>query len=284
MSARRCFGETHIAPFIVATGQAVEVMDLVAYHSATITRAADETWASAISAPSAPTVADGGVAIGSPLTNAATGVKVSAQYPWGEGPLSPAGTATPTANATIKCTLAALPAGALYWNIYVESSAGSGTYKLYGTSSSGSIVLIASYGAGAAPNPATSGALQITQYNFAQAFAGVSNQRMPTSGPPAIFGTPTRPFGNSQDNIIMVDRGPCVIEFDCTAATFAKGAYVGPDKATGNALLNQQVVAVATPALAIGKVWQDYTANTAKVMVEILSRYLTPAPTPANAW
>lgn len=286
MGARRVQGDFKLSQgYVIATGQAVEVMDMVAYHANTITRASDESWGSAITT-GAPTVADGGVNQGTTLTNALTGVKVSQTFPWGEGTLSSASTTTPTAGATIKLTLDAADALATAWNIYVETAAGSGTYKHYKTVQNvggAQIVFIDAYGAGRTPPSAVAqGAKEVTQYNFAQAFLGVSNQRMPTSGPPAIFGTPTRPFGNSQDNVMMVCRGG-VFEFDCVSASFAAGSYVGAAKASGNALLNQTVVAVVSPALAIGKVFKDATSVT-KVIVEIESRYLTPAPSVTNAW
>jgi len=62
-----------------------------------------------------------------------------------------------------------------------------------------------------------------------------------------------------------------VFEFDCVAATFELGALVGPAKASGNALLDGTVVAVATANLAIGRVCKRYATNTTKVLVEIES-------------
>src|ERR1019366_6947071 len=120
------------------------------------------------------------------------------------------------------------------------------------------------------PTAVAQGALQLSQYVFAQNFAGISNQRMATTG---FFGTPTRPFGNSADNVMMVCRGG-VFEFDCVSATFTEGQYVGAAKASGNALLNQTVVGVANAALAIGKVFKGGT-SVVKVMVEVDSRMNT---------
>lgn len=290
MGARRVQGNFQLTQgYVVATGQAVEVMDMVGYAAATVTRAADQTWASAVSTPSAPTVAASAATRGTALTNAATGVKVAIQFPWGEGTLSSAGSATPTAAFGLKVTLAACPSPGLGWNVYVEDAAGSGTYlfqQFVPASNSPAIIYVDSYGAGEVPAARNVGAVavaqgakEITQYNFAKTFLGVSNQRMATTG---FFGQPTRPFGNSEDNTIMVCRGG-VFEFDTASASYAEGGYVGAAKASGNALLNQTVAAVVGPALAIGKVFKATTSQT-KVMVEIMSRFLTPAPTVSNNW
>lgn len=289
MGARRVQGNFNLASYVVATSQAVEPYDLVGYAAATVTRAADQTWASAISTPSAPTVAASAASRGTALTNAATGVKVAIQLPWGEGTLSSAGSATPTAAYGLKVTLAACPSPGLGWNVYVEDSAGSGTYlfqQFVPASTAPTIIYVDSYGAGAAPgtlnasgSAVAQGAKEVTQYNFCKTFLGVSNQRMATTG---FFGAPTRPFGNSVDNQIMICRGG-VFEFDTASASYAEGAYVGPAKASGNALLSQTVAAVAHPTLAIGKVFK-LTSSSTKVMVEIMSRFTTPAPTVANPW
>lgn len=58
--------------------------------------------------------------------------------------------------------------------------------------------------------------------------------------------------------------------FNCASATFAAGDLVGPAKDTGNALLSDTVVAVATANLAIGRVTKHYTSNTTRVEVEIV--------------
>ena len=291
MGARRVQGDFMLTQgYIVATGQSVEFMDMVSYTGATVQRAQDllgssatpGAWPSAEATPTAPTMTDAGTAVGSALTNAAVHAKISYNYPWGEGPLSVAASVTPSAGDAVIVTGLAPVSPGLSTNLYVETSAGSGIYKLH-SSTIGDNVFLTNYGNGRTPPAAVSvTATTVAQYNFAQAFLGVSNQRMPTSGPPAIYGTPKRPFGNSTDNTIMVCRGG-VFEFDCVSASFAAGAYVGAAKATGNALLNQTVVAVSSPALAIGKVFTDVTYSV-KVMVEIQSIYKTPAPTPANIW
>lgn len=247
----------------ILTAQAVAQYDLVGLSSGNAVRSEDETWASAVATPSAPTVADGAVDVGGPFTNAATGVKVSVMFPWGEGALSNAGSATPTAKALLKVTLAALPAPGLYWCIYVETAAGSGTYKLWGTSYTGSIIMVDSYGVGRTPPTAVnSGALEITQYNFAQKFAGLSHQTKAAST--------ARVYGASEDNKLIVHTGGC-FQGDCASATFAAGDYLGPAKQSGNALESQKLVAVAGEALAVAQVIEAGSSITT-VKFELLTQ------------
>ena len=62
-----------------------------------------------------------------------------------------------------------------------------------------------------------------------------------------------------------------VFEFPCASATFALGTLVGvAENGGGTALLNQQVVEVATPNLAIGRVAKAYATATTRVLVEIV--------------
>lgn len=262
-------GDTRPAFLPVLTAQAVDVGDLTYLSSGNVVRAEDATWGTAVATPTAPTVADGAVAVGSPLTNAATGVKISYQFAWGEGIISSAGSATPTAGALLKVSGAPLvPAtNALWTNIYVETAAGSGTYKKWGVTY-GSTVMVDSYGTGHVPYAnnvgavvVASGALEATQYVAASAFAGVSGQRKDAAV--------ARCYGNSTDNLIRVD-GSGVWEFDCASATFAVGDFVGPAKDSGNALLSNKVVAVGGEALAVGRVVEAGTSLT-RVKVDILS-------------
>lgn len=58
--------------------------------------------------------------------------------------------------------------------------------------------------------------------------------------------------------------------FKCAAATFELGTLVGPAKDTGNALLSDTVVAVATEARAIGRIAKRYASNTTEVYVDVL--------------
>jgi hypothetical protein len=248
----------------VATAQYVEQWDAVALQADTVVRATDIAWAAAVATPSAPTVANAAVNVGSPLTNALTNVKISYQFPWGEGALSAAGNATPTAGAFLLVSGTPLtpPTPALYTNVYVETSAGSGVYKLFDINYTGASMLIGAYGIGQSPtaSPVLSGALQITQFNFAQIFAGISSQRKcsPTGPNQALFGNNAYVFGNSAANQVMVVRRG-IFQCDLASATTLQPGtnWVGMAKDTGNDLLNQQVVLVSNPALAIGVVAVD---------------------------
>lgn len=258
----------------VATAQAVAVNDMVAVISGTIVRPEDVSWGTAHTAPSAPTLADGSVALGTALTNAVTGVLVTAQFPWGEAIIGTAGTVTPTAGRAIKCTLAALPTYALYWNIYVETAAGSTVYKLWrGGFTGAQIVYIDAYGAGQVPyacNPGgvvvPTGALEMTQYAFvgtelAPQFLGLSHETKAANV--------ARPYGGSEDNQLQVNVSG-TFPSTCASATFAVGDYVGPAKQSGNLLESQKLVAVCHPSLAIGRVIEVGSSVTT-VKFEVLS-------------
>lgn len=270
MSSRYLYEDPDPLMAPILTAQAAAIGDLVGISSGNVVRAADETWGTAVGTPAAPTLADSAVSVGSGLTNALTGAKMSYQFPWGEGPLSAAGTATPTANASLKLTgvdLSALTAPVIAVNIYVETAAGSGTYKLYqqvpnvGAEGFGQI-MITGYGKGQAPpTNVNSGAQEVTQYNFAQRFIGMSAQNKTAAVATVV--------GNSKANVIRVDSNG-VYEFDCASATFAVGDYVGAAKDTGNALLNQTVIAVAGEPLAIGRV-VEAGASIVKVKVRLLT-------------
>lgn len=259
-----------VAPWV--TAQVVAVGDLLTLSAGNVIRADDVTWAAAVATPAAPTVADTAVSVGSGMANAATGVKISYQFPWGEGALSAAGTATPTLNAQLKVSGAPLvpPAPALWTNIYVETAAGSGTYKLWGVTY-GSTTLVDSYGAGqvpAAANPGAAAVLSdattITQYNCNLGFLGAAMQASPSDTSKA------RVYGNSKDNVIGVATGG-VWEYDCASATFAVGDLVGPAKASGNALMGSKVAAVVHDTLAVGRVVEAGTSLT-RVKVRLFSR------------
>lgn len=168
-------------PLPVATAQQVAAGDMVCFTSSTVAniiRAQDITFASAYSTPNAPTVAAGGAGTGDgPLTANPTHVKISYNFPWGEGPLSAAGVATPAAGGslTVSGTPMTLVAPATSVNVYVETSAGSGVYQLYATTTAGYLVVFA-YGAGQVPPSTTVAmtALAVTQFNFHQLFVGNS--------------------------------------------------------------------------------------------------------------
>lgn len=77
------------------------------------------------------------------------------------------------------------------------------------------------------------------------------------------------PSGNT-DAVTVATGG--VFEFPCASATFAIDTLVGPTaNGGGTALLDQQLIAVATPNLAVGRVAKDYPSATTKILVEIVA-------------
>jgi hypothetical protein len=103
--------------------------------------------------------------------------------------------------------------------------------------------------------------LATTQTAFVTRFLGVSGQQKDA--------TVARVFGNSSDNLIRIDCSG-IFEFDCASATFAIGDLVGCAKQTGNLLEAQKVVAVASEALAIGRV-VEAGASITRVKIQLLS-------------
>lgn len=267
MTARYRWGDTKPSYLPLKSGVAVAIPDLCfrdTGDSDTIKPASSYTWVSAVAAPSAPTVTNAGVNIGTGLTNALTGVKVSYQFPWGEGTLSAAGTATPTANAALKVAAIALPSPALWINYYVEDSAGSGTYLLAATGN-GQAMYISTYGGGAAPSASSAGqgATTQTQYGFAQAFVGCAAQRYDgTTAGLLAYGI--------KDGYLRFDTDG-VFEFDIASASFSPGDYLAPAKASGNALENQLVIAVPHRTLAVAKVIKPGSSAT-KVLASLFQQ------------
>jgi hypothetical protein len=266
--------------FYQASAGQVNIGDCVYYNTSlqqgglnTATAANQLAWPSAIATPSAPTLTNTTTTLATGLTANATGVKVSYVFPWGEGTLSAAGTVTPTANAAILLSGIALPSPAIGLNVYVESSAGSGIYKLYGQYDTVTLqqgqgsVLITGYGQGSSPPTAVAQDAQaIAQYNFAQLFLGVSAQR--------FDGSNVNAYG-IKDGRIRIDTAG-VFDFACASATFNVGDWVGLAKGTGNFLDPQTVIAVANRTQAIGRVVQQGTSVTT-VRVEIMPFKITNA-------
>jgi hypothetical protein len=97
------------------------------------------------------------------------------------------------------------------------------------------------------------------QAAFAGSFLGVAMQRSRV--------------GDS-DPIRVATTG--VFEFECAGDTFRLGDLVGPDQnATQNGLLNQQVVKVALPKQAIGRVARGEPVSTTRVLVDVRSTVMT---------
>jgi hypothetical protein len=164
----------------------------------------------------------------------------------------------------LKVTLAALPAPGLWWNIYVETAAGSDVYKLWGISYTGAILMVDSYGLGRVPPTAkASGALEITQYNFAQKFLGLAHQRKDASA--------VRCYGSSEDNVLIAHTAG-LFPADCASATFAYGDPVGAAKQSGNLLESQKVVGVADISLGIGYYVGKGGASLTNIEIEIVTK------------
>lgn len=256
----------------VLTAQAIAVCDLVGLSSGTAIRAQDVAWQTAIGTPASPTLADGAVSVGGPLTNGVTGVKISYQFPWGEGTTSAPATVTPTAHAFIVISGASLvpPAPALWTNIYTETAAGSGVYKLRATTL-GQTMLIDSYGAGQVPYAGNSSAaaqdgsaLVYTQWLFAQAFEGVSGQTKQANV--------ARVLANSADNLIRIDTGG-IFYADAASAAYNPGDLLGVAKDTGNTLsTTNALAAVNHESLSVARcAYGTNGVSVTNILVEILS-------------
>lgn len=106
-----------------------------------------------------------------------------------------------------------------------------------------------------------------TQTAFALLFLGVASQRK--------VAAVARVDGNGKDNLIRINPQGIYLS-DCASATFAVGDLVGPAKQTGNLLESQKVVAVASEALAIGRVVEAGTSVT-QVKWQALSKTMPAA-------
>lgn len=107
--------------------------------------------------------------------------------------------------------------------------------------------------------------LATTQTDFANAFLGVSAQTK--------LANQARPYGNSDDLLIGIDvGGVSEWEYDCTAATYQVGTYLGPAKDTGNNILSQKLETVPTEARAIAICTRATAANAVRVRCRILSK------------
>lgn len=104
--------------------------------------------------------------------------------------------------------------------------------------------------------------LATTQTAMVAGFAGLSNQMK--------LANIAKPYGNTKDNRIVVCTAGCW-EMDCTSATYLAGSLVGMAKQAGNFLETNKLVAVATLALAIGRVIEDTDASAVRVKFELIS-------------
>jgi hypothetical protein len=109
---------------------------------------------------------------------------------------------------------------------------------------------------------ADAGSMTANQEAFHDKFAGVAMQRSRTGDT-----TPIR----------VATTG--VFEFDCASATFEVGALVGADQpGGGSSLSGQQVTAVATENLAIGRCAKRLNPAGTQVLVDVVSTVLYGGP------
>ncbi len=103
--------------------------------------------------------------------------------------------------------------------------------------------------------------LAATQESFHDKFVGVAMQ--------------CSPVGVS-DPIRVATTG--VFEFDCAAATFDVGDFLGGNDAGGGELDNQLVDEVATPNLAVGRCVKRVSPAGTKVLVDVVSTLVKGGP------
>lgn len=109
---------------------------------------------------------------------------------------------------------------------------------------------------------ADAGTKAANQEAFHDAFVGVAMQCSPAG---------------SVDAIRIATSG--VFEFDAVEAPFAVGALVGIDEdGSGSQLEPQQVIAVATPNLAIGRCAKAAVEASTRVLVDVVSTTLKGGP------
>ena len=110
-----------------------------------------------------------------------------------------------------------------------------------------------------------------TRDDFAATFLGVVAQRKRTGD--------AQPYGNSAAVARVDTAGVFEADLD-TATTMKVGDYVGPNKASGNALVSQTVKKVTAGNQAVGVCVEAGTSLT-RVKFRILSRKTPAAPTNA---
>ncbi|RTL31278.1 MAG: hypothetical protein EKK55_01120 [Rhodocyclaceae bacterium] len=97
--------------------------------------------------------------------------------------------------------------------------------------------------------------LATTQGNFKDVFLGVAQSAHLANGPETTVRFSTR--GSNR--------------FDCAAAAFDMGVFVGPADSGSSTLMNQKVVAVANATLGIAKPSKQYSSAVTEVFVDIES-------------
>ncbi len=252
------FGDSNPTRQPFKSGVAVSIGDLVFQDetdSYTVKPASSVTWQSAVADPTtAPTLADAASGFSATqLQNLAYKVAYTYVTPYGETGKSSSTTITPTAGHQINVAGIATPGtGVLSVNWYM-TAAGGNAFFLIANNNGGSFAITGEPD-GSAPSPPAANAISatvVTQYYFAQRCLGCAAQR--------FDGTNTTAYG-IKDGKLRVDTGG-VFDFACASTTFNGGEFVGMAKDTGNALLSQTVVLVASRSLAIGKVLTPTSYN-----------------------
>lgn len=126
----------------------------------------------------------------------------------------------------------------------------------------GDLIYLSSGAAKPAVLQADAGTEAANQEAFHDAFAGVAMQCSPVG---------------ADEPIRVATSG--VFELDCLSAAFDVGDLIGADEATsGTELLNQTVVEVATPNLAIGRCAKRVNPAATRVLVEVVSTVMRGGP------
>jgi hypothetical protein len=126
----------------------------------------------------------------------------------------------------------------------------------------GDLIYLSSGAAKPAALQADAGTEAANQEAFHDAFAGVAMQCSPVG---------------ADEPIRIATSG--VFELDCLSAAFDVGDLIGADEATsGTQLLNQTVVEVATPNLAVGRCAKQVSPAATRVLVEVVSTVMRGGP------
>ena len=126
----------------------------------------------------------------------------------------------------------------------------------------GDLVVLDEESAKPAVSQADLGTLAANQEALHDKFLGVAMQASPSG---------------STEPIRVATSG--VFEFDCTSSTFEMGDLIGATEDTlGTELLNQSVIGVATPNLAIGRCVKRVSPAGAKVLIDVVSTVVRGGP------
>lgn len=280
------YGESNPMQLPYKSGVAVNVGDMVYQDDGdgyTVKPMMSLTWQTAISDPSAPTIADSGGAV-SPGFGAGTyKAQITLVHKSGleSGPSALSSGVAITATHGITVSGVTLPADILSVRVYLTAAGGSTTTYLGELPAGATMTFTGPPQANATAPPAANGlsALALTQALGLQKFVGVAGQ--------AFDGTNTSAYGIN-DGSLRVDTDG-VYDFTCTSQTFNQGDLVTFAKDTGNNLAGQQVALAGTAAgllpvapggaggvaniraVAFARVVKAYAAATTTVRVQLLA-------------